>query len=414
MTKIKITNKKFHHNIKVLLIGIGGVYNYGCEAIVRGIELILRSKWPDSKIIYASLRVEDDRARLNDTSINIVQRTFNRYSLSNISRKIVSYVGLNWNPRIDTLNLLKGVDAVFSIGGDIYTLDSFDNYNVSLPRFGNAAEKRRIPYILWGASVGPFNKNKKAEKFFSKHLSNISLVAARENDTIDYLSSIGVSSNVISCADPAFVVAPEILRNCNLVNDKKTIGINLSPLPVRYSGMDLEKTLITQARMVEQIAKKFNAKVILIPHVVCNFAIDNDDKTYLQKIILKIDRGYKDQIYLIDTDLGFIGVKKILAQCDLVIATRMHCAINSIAAFVPTIFIAYSQKAQGMCDYIYGHRKWVLSLADFSSEKCLTYIGLILKNQKEIQTYLSRRILEVRANAYAPLVVLEKLLSNKV
>ena len=38
----------------VLLIGIGGVYNYGCEAIVRGTVNILKSINPEVKISYAS------------------------------------------------------------------------------------------------------------------------------------------------------------------------------------------------------------------------------------------------------------------------------------------------------------------------------------------------------------------------
>ena len=48
----------------VLLIGIGGVYNYGCEAIVRGTVNILKSINPEVKISYASYNYEDDVQRL--------------------------------------------------------------------------------------------------------------------------------------------------------------------------------------------------------------------------------------------------------------------------------------------------------------------------------------------------------------
>ena len=44
-----------------LLHGIGGVYNYGCEAIVRGTEQIIRKEYPTADIIYASRRPIDDR-----------------------------------------------------------------------------------------------------------------------------------------------------------------------------------------------------------------------------------------------------------------------------------------------------------------------------------------------------------------
>ena len=53
-------------NPTIGLYGIGGVYNYGCEAIVRGTEIILRKKWPNIQIKYASLRPEDDKRRIQN------------------------------------------------------------------------------------------------------------------------------------------------------------------------------------------------------------------------------------------------------------------------------------------------------------------------------------------------------------
>ncbi len=114
---------------------------------------------------------------------------------------------------MESLELLKDVDAVFSIGGDIYTLRPTANYSMSFPKFGDAALKRGIPYVLWGASVGPFTENPKAEKEYTKHLKRLSLITARESATVEYLRSLGIIDNVISCADPAYVVAPEIKAN---------------------------------------------------------------------------------------------------------------------------------------------------------------------------------------------------------
>ena len=58
----------------VLLIGIGGVYNYGCEAIVRGTVNILKTINPNVHISYASYNYEDDVRRLADCDIRIVKR----------------------------------------------------------------------------------------------------------------------------------------------------------------------------------------------------------------------------------------------------------------------------------------------------------------------------------------------------
>ena len=54
---------------RVLLIGISGTYNYGCEAIIRGTVNIIRAVNPRAEIAYASYNYEDDKHRLKDCDI---------------------------------------------------------------------------------------------------------------------------------------------------------------------------------------------------------------------------------------------------------------------------------------------------------------------------------------------------------
>ena len=72
----------------------------------------------------------------------------------------------------------------------------------------------------------------------------------------------------------------------------------------------------------------------------------------------------KKMVSVVEDDPGFIGIKKILASCDIVAAARMHCAINALSLGVPTILISYSEKSIRMAEYVYGHTKWVFPLTD--------------------------------------------------
>ncbi len=127
---------------KILLIGISGVYNYGCEAIVRGTEAIIRREYPNADIIYASFRPTDDQARLYGSQVKLIKRKhLRRYSIKNISRKLLSIVGIRWSPRIDSLQMLKNVNAILSIGGDIYRLGPSGGHSFSIPKFGDACIK---------------------------------------------------------------------------------------------------------------------------------------------------------------------------------------------------------------------------------------------------------------------------------
>jgi len=397
---------------KILLIGIGGVYNYGCEAIVRGTEIIVRSEYPDANIVYASHRVTDDCKMLEGSQVQVIERgRFKRYSLKNICRKLLTLAGIKWCPMVDSLGLVEGVDAVFSIGGDIYTLAPNGGYSMSFPKFGDAVRKRGIPYVLWGASVGPFTTNLKAEKAYTKHLKGLSLITAREAATVDYLRTLGISANVVSCADPAYVVAPEIKAAGIRQGSKFTIGINLSPLSVSYTDQAEDDVIHAQAKTIEGLIKIFDARIVLIPHVVTDFSESDDDLRYLCKIQKAVAFEYQGSLTLLASDLGFVGTKKELIKCDLVIAARMHCAINALAAQVPTILIAYSQKAVGMCQYVYGNGDWVLPLNMFTQEGVIEKKVRSIKDQEvKIRYYLSKRIPEIQQEAYRPLARLKKVL----
>jgi polysaccharide pyruvyl transferase WcaK-like protein len=381
---------------KVLLIGIGGTYNYGCEAIVRGTVTMLRSRWPDIEIVLATPRPGDDGNRLSNCGINFLPRNFNRYSLSNLTRKVLSIAGIDWQPRIDDLSLLKDVDAVFSIGGDIYTLNESNGFNAALAKFGNAVVQRGLPYILWGASVGPFTKNPRAENFFAKHLKGITGIVAREEGTITYLKSIGVVDNVFSVPDPAFSVAPGIVKVWNACTNRPKIGINLSPLSVKHLGLTPEAATKSHAKAIERIILACDAEIILLPHVVCAFNPIDDDLAYLSKIRDAIPECSRKNVSLVDNDPGFIGLKKMLVRCDVVVAARMHCAINAMTAHVPTLLLSYSQKSKGMAEFVYGERSLVITLDRFNEHNIEAEIKNLLNKKEDIHLLLRQTIPKIQ------------------
>ena len=400
---------------RFLLIGIGGVYNYGCEAIVRGTETILHQVYPDAEVVYASRRPLDDAQRLAGSNITIIERRWpNRYSPGNICRKALSFMGVKWNRRIDSLKLLRGIDAVLSIGGDIFTLGPGGTFSTSFAKFGDDARKMGVPYALWGASVGPFSDNPRAERVFKKHLKGLSLIAAREPGTVKYLHSLGIIDNVVPCADPAYMVATDVKTDMTMNRDRPRIGINLSPLSLCYVSSSREHSIRLQAQAIQSLIQDFNANIVLIPHVVCDFFKEDDDRIYLRKVKQAIEEKYQNAVTLLESDLGFIATKKEIVKCDLIIAARMHCAINALAATVPTILLSYSQKAVGMCQYIYGSNEWVMSLNDLTLTDVLTKkVKAMLDRKLEIHTSLMGRIPEAHKDAVHPGLVLKKILESR-
>ena len=381
---------------KVLLIGIGGVYNYGCEAIVRGTVRILKSVNPAVEIYYASYNAEDDRKRLADCAVRIIDRPKRRrWTVHNILRKCLSYVGISYPVPYDKADWLKGFDTVFSIGGDIYTLSHTGGFDASLPRFMEKCQKRGMKYVLWGASVGKFEKNAAALAFYRAHLPKIDLIVAREKNTADYLQALGVTGNVRLAPDPAFFVEIPKGIERKQKGGKLTVGINLSPLSALYEYGDLDAAIRRQASAIARLMEQLGCQVILLPHVLSPNPQDND-LVYLREIRESIGEPYQSDIWLVDNDPGFVGLKRVLCQCDFVIAARMHCAVNAITVDVPTLFLSYSEKAKGMAEFVYGSGEAVVSLADLENT---ALIADRLKNWHQVS-----RINEIRQFDFSKLL----------
>lgn len=397
---------------RILLHGIGGVYNYGCEAIVRGTEIILHEIWPDAIVKYASPRPEDDRKRLKNVNIEIVPKVkYPRYSMRNIYRRTALTIGLPWYPLRYHTDWLDDCDAVLSIGGDLFNLWPSGGYNRDLVPFGEAVLKKQKKLVLWGASVGPFDKNKRVKELFRKHLSKMDLIASRESMSVDYLEKIGIKDTVVSCADPAFAILPEknIPRNNSL-----RIGINLSPLSLLFTE-DIDKRRLlkaNQAKVIEEMACEFNSEIILLPHVVCDFSKEDDDFRYLQDIKSMMSRDVADRVRVLDGDVGFLGTKSEILKCDIVISARMHCAINSIAAGVPTILLSYSQKSIGMAKYIYGDTRWVMPVGQENSGRLLSLVRDMLSEQESIRQHLQRRQDDIQSDVRCAANALSELLNK--
>lgn len=352
----------------ILLIGIQGTYNYGCEAIVRGTSAILRNMYPDVRIYYMSpIRYADDEKRLEGAGVNVIHydRDIRRRIFVN---KVFRHFKLPFRINKYSRHYLKKFDAVFSIGGDIYTIWSNGLYHKELVYLGNYCESINVPYILWGCSVGPFEKDLKIKRIFREHLSRISLIVAREPATIEYLRSMGIEDNVIFSFDPAFSVPSGTNAG---PQDVKTLGVNLSPLSIKYFHLKEEECVQIHAKMIAELISRYKYKIILLPHVVDCEPRDNDF-LYLKKIYDAIPPEHLKDVRLVDNDPKFVGLKEEIRQCYAVIAARMHCAINSIASGVPAIFLSYSAKAKGMSKAVYGTDEYSIPLTQFCKDNIET------------------------------------------
>lgn len=352
--------------MKIGLYGIRGVYNFGCEAIVRGAYKFINDIYPESEIIYYTYSEEYDKKILADLNIKIKPIRSNKTVIKRLVNKICKILKINKQYlMLDYKSIIDEVDIIMSIGGDIYTIPEVIRENRKYPYYNplvdfcDKAIKKDKEVIVYGASVGPWGSYKRAVDYNIKALSKYKFILCREEETIGYLKGLGLE-NMIFFPDPAFQI-----RN----KEKKTkqyIGINLSPLSLKELYGDNDEIYIDKLSiLMDQLYEKLEIQLMFIPHVLSKSKTDND-LLFLKEIRKRM--VHKDKVVFADSSKGFIGLKKYISQCSVVAAARMHCAVNAIDENIPAIFLAYSQKAVGMCEYVYGNKKYLINLKEIEKE----------------------------------------------
>lgn len=383
---------------RIGLYGIGGLYNYGCEAIVRGTVRLIRHVQPDASISYFTPRFDEDSQQIADLGINVVPMPPAKRGFAlKVAGKISKVFTVPFDSTGESYEtILNGCDVLVSIGGDIYTIPEHIRQKKRYPyfnrliRLGELARGRGVREVILGASIGPFGSFNRAVAYYADHLKNCDAIFCRECVTVDYLKSIGISSNVTLMPDPAFFV--DNPKNLPPYEDARYIGINLSPLSLRELHGEVANDSVKElACQIQNIMDETKLPAMLIPHVFASRAEDNDE--YFLRLVLKnLDETHRKRCEVV-TPKSFIDAKCYLARCQVVIAARMHCAVNAICVGVPTILLSYSKKSIGMCELVYGDRGWVVPLGD--GDGLRNAIASLYPKRAEVHAYLENRVKEL-------------------
>jgi len=245
---------------------------------------------------------------------------------------------------------------------------------------------------MWGASIGPFDAVPSIRDNFARHLKNLPLITAREQVTKDYLHTLGCENNVVLVADPAFLMEPS--QNVHIVNKKANeflLAINFSSASFYsvFPNKDEEfiKHKLLLAESIRKLLETDKLRIVLVPHVVPLDEEMNDDHKFLSDLYNMLSDQHA-RITLVPRDLGAAKTKSVIAQCDGVIAARMHCCIAALSSGVPTILIKYSAKALGMARYVYGDDDWCIHLEDLNPSLLKDKFDNLLNEHSKLASHL--------------------------
>jgi colanic acid/amylovoran biosynthesis protein len=385
---------------RIYLTGHTSFGNRGCEAIVRSTVKLLEQHLGRCQIYVPSADIARDRAQWPQADEHGVQfvRAFksphNKYwrHLQRLPLAPLKRMGWPFPLSAEFKKTIAEVDAVLSIGGDNYSLDYLiPSLLMGMDAYAMA---RGVPVALWGASVGPFDKEPAFVPYVREHLARMAFIGARESITETYLTQTMTLPNVISVADPAFALEPEPIDVSGFwprADGEGVLGFNVSPLIRRYrpNGEAPEKLVDEIAAFLDHVTRQM--AVLLVPHVIpLNGASKNNDAHFMAALLERVRDRHR--VTMMDSRLNAAQIKGVIARCRFFIGARTHATIAALSSRVPTISIAYSVKAKGINRDLFGHTDYVLDTPEVDRTTLRGKLELLLERESCIRSHLDERI----------------------
>lgn len=376
-----------------------GSGNHGCEALVRATSKLLDSKvilyttGYDEDIQYGLERIADVR---RDTIVSVPRRS-GAYLVAAIQAKLIKKTTAftKFNRREFLGNVRRG-DLCLSIGGDNYCYAGTE----ILADLNTLLQKKGAKTVLWGCSIDP----EALTPEMVKDLRRYDLITVREPLTQAALAAAGITANVRSVADPAFLLDAEKTSLPEGFLAGNTIGLNLSPLILHYTGKKEEALAGFQA-LVQHILDTTDSVIALIPHVAKS---KNNDLEVLAPLFQQFESTGR---VLLIPDQSCMRLKYIISQCRLFVGARTHATIAAYSTCVPTLAIGYSVKSKGIATDLFGTDKhYVVPIQTIKSDaELISAFDWLEANAPAIKLHLQGIIPAYREKARMGKTYLDKL-----
>lgn len=383
--------------MRVYLTGQRTFGNRGCEAIVRSTVAALQNTFNNVQVLVPSDDIERDSkqwpeaAKMGVQFVRAYMPVYTRYWV-HAQRLPFSFLKqAGWPFPFPTWfkEQIKSVDIVIAVGGDNYSLD------YRLPSLWQGMDALAMelgkPVILWGASIGPFEREPFFVPVVRQHLSKFLRVMVRESVSYAYLTEILGLENVRQMVDPAFTLTTQEV-DCVGFWPKDAgggvIGVNLSPLIERYKKSD-QDLIAETVDFIRQAVTKRGCGVLLIPHVIPLSGIEKNNDAHYMTGILKYCADLGEQVKMAPSIFNASQLKYVIGKLRFFIGARTHATIAALSSGVPTISIAYSVKARGINRDLFGDESVVLPTPELSAVRLMVAFDYLIDNEEKLQNKLN-------------------------
>ena len=376
----------------------------------------MRRTIPNAEFTIESYDPEIDRKLYDSYGIKVVEHVASSTTKAVILLimvfvwRVLSIFGLNARKLIQSnaLTTYRDSDIMLDLGGD--------NLSVTLSSHSRLFRiKRNIlslvghtyvfllclllkkPVVIYAQTIGPLGVMEPWIKFL---LNKMSLITVREENSLHYLSRIGVARPPIYLtADPAFLLpasSGDEIRNEGIDTNLPIIGICVSSESAKYHyrGGELEfKTLF--ARIIDELLTRYKVYVVLIPFSTWK-GHGGDDRVISREIYDLVKE--KERVRALSGKYNPVELKGIVSRCNVFIGSRGHSCILALSSCVPTIAVGHNPKYHGIMK-MSGQEQFVCRTHDLTYETVIQLFDSLWSSQSRVKEALERKMKSIRFRA---------------
>jgi len=395
----------------IVLGGNGAYANRGCEAIARSTVQLIRRELPTARFTMASQVGPQDQpdeqlpavthitlpvrpARLPPTAGRLRRRLHALRNKAEVAARNASGVPARSRALRSVLSTLTDASAILSVAGDAYRVGNGRRFYGQVAMDAEAIHLG-VPVLVWPATLGPFPGGL-ARRFLARHFSRCDLVLCRDTESVELLSTMGVTSNVRLVADPAFCLDSE--QPCiDLPADLRDhVGVNLAPLmagPLRVPRDDL---VDRSARVVVSIRNRTDRPILLVPHETGEQNPGNDEERFLLRVAEQAGiLGCECSI--VPGSLRCWQLKWVIGQLAAFAAVKTHATIASFSSCIPTLTFYRGVKSLSIPRMVYGDDAHIIRPGDFTPDVVGPAMSNLVDNRDRLRAALHARMPEIQA-----------------
>lgn len=329
--------------MKIGIVGNYGHDNNGDEAILQGIinQLVGELSIDPQNIVIFSNNPENTSSRYGLRSVKLLHKR------SSLIKSIATTIFHN-------RRVIGELDLLIIGGGGLL----MDMYKRDAPLYTSHAlmgKAFRCRVIVYGVGAGPI-RTKLGATLIKLMLGCASSISVRDSESKKLLESIGVNKPILEISDPALQLGKELSKE----SSQKITSVGVTAVPYfshEYWPIgDDEKYQAYVTGMARNLDQLIINKNLTITFFSTKFP---QDVRVTEDIYAEMK--HKDHVIVMKENLYPNQLVSLCQKQDIIIGTRLHSLILSVAAQTPVIGIGYHHKVRHFMEKV-GKMKYFVEI----------------------------------------------------